>query len=477
MSKFDNYTLNGEYKVDVYSKENELVNSTDYFHNFITSTGLSYPRVTGFADCFYYLSLGSGNATNSVLTTTGLQSPIPNYQYLSTDHFLKEGFGTTETLSGLSLYRAWRIPDTGSLFAKNFSFSELMTSPSTGDDLQYAFSRVVKNPEISLVAEQYAIINYRLNLTTNTGLNYFKNVITLKTPTTEFNSHIGWQALSGAQSQVHHGIKMIDWERNDHDNDPPGVSFTPPFGRPLEPSTTATYYVGAEETERKLFCYLSDNNTQFMLNEASGGALNTGLYKPWNTGAAFFSPGVSGVPRLPGVVKYQYGLSEEDPAEGSYVKRLYNLRKESINPLMGDFSKEAKETSATRLDGIVEIGKDHNYSYADRSRYVTRKLSWLPNNVQYDENSDFQRYKSMVFGDACFGSLETIYYPSLDILYGTSSGNSIPPINTGSLTINSTTGAYPFPDDRNVLSMSFKLSWCAPCDGADDCDEGTNNCC
>lgn len=478
MSKFDNYTLNGEYKVDVYNKENELVNTTDYFHNFITSTGLSYPRVTGFADCFYYLSLGSGTATNSVLTTTGLQSPIPNYQYLSTGHFFADGFGTSETAAGVSFYRAWRLPtsEAEDLFQKDFSFSELMTSPGSVGSNRYAFSRVVKSPEINVLSGQHAVVNYRLNLTTNTGLNYFKSFIALKSQNNDdgLNSHLGWHGLSGIYRQVHDGLRRLEYGKTDND-DPIGMSHTPSFGMPLEPYCPAKYLVGV--TQRGLFCNLSDNNTQFMFNEASGGLLNTGLFLPWNTGAKVYFSGV------PGVAKYQYGLNAGEDAteeQEDRAKRFVDLRYKSINPNPTDFSKDLKSTSIVRFDGEVEVGKIHVFTPADRSRYVTRKLSWGPLNIQFDESfqpAQPQKYSSMVFGDFQKTEGPTEYYPGLDILFGTSSGYVKPPFNTGDLTIDSITGGYPFQNSQNLLSMSFKLSWCAPCDGADDCDEGTNNCC
>ena len=37
------YGLQGQFKVDVYDRQGDLVDTTDYFTNFITQTGLNYP--------------------------------------------------------------------------------------------------------------------------------------------------------------------------------------------------------------------------------------------------------------------------------------------------------------------------------------------------------------------------------------------------------------------------------------------------
>jgi len=66
------YGLQGQFKVDIYNQSGDLIDTTDYFSNFITPTGLDYPYTYNFADCFRFLSLGVGTSSNT-MTTTGLQ--------------------------------------------------------------------------------------------------------------------------------------------------------------------------------------------------------------------------------------------------------------------------------------------------------------------------------------------------------------------------------------------------------------------
>src|SRR3990167_7641254 len=74
-----NLGVNGKFKFDVYSKEGNLKYFTES-DNFITNTGLSYVSEFALADCWRYLSIGSGNAGNSAtgnnIGTTGLSIPL-----------------------------------------------------------------------------------------------------------------------------------------------------------------------------------------------------------------------------------------------------------------------------------------------------------------------------------------------------------------------------------------------------------------
>ena len=72
--KFE-YGLQGQFKVDVYDQKGELVDTTDYFDNFITQTGLNYPLDYNFADCFRYLTLGRNGGANNMGVTGLLPQP------------------------------------------------------------------------------------------------------------------------------------------------------------------------------------------------------------------------------------------------------------------------------------------------------------------------------------------------------------------------------------------------------------------
>jgi len=53
----NNYRLNGEFKFKILDKDKKTRVESNYFPNFITSKGLSFPYYTGFAGLLNYLSL------------------------------------------------------------------------------------------------------------------------------------------------------------------------------------------------------------------------------------------------------------------------------------------------------------------------------------------------------------------------------------------------------------------------------------
>lgn len=82
----NSHQLNGEFQFKIlYQNENTRVES-DFFPNFITSKGLSFPYYTGFAGLLNYLSLGSGTGYNYIGTsenpTSGLYEPIKESGFL-----------------------------------------------------------------------------------------------------------------------------------------------------------------------------------------------------------------------------------------------------------------------------------------------------------------------------------------------------------------------------------------------------------
>ena len=67
-----NAQLKGEYKVDILDDKGQLIEEGEWFPNFITQTGLFYPKQYSFADCFRFLSVGGGvSPTANSMTTTG----------------------------------------------------------------------------------------------------------------------------------------------------------------------------------------------------------------------------------------------------------------------------------------------------------------------------------------------------------------------------------------------------------------------
>ena len=145
--KFDSHLqVQGEYTVDVYRRDGNLSYSMGPFKNFITSTGLSYPHNFAFADCFRYISFGSGTAVNSIKNTINggwgtitLDKPMTGFSFIggrgtqydsahATSQYSSASF--KETISGLSLSRGWRVPigDTN-YFDTGYTFKEVMLSP------------------------------------------------------------------------------------------------------------------------------------------------------------------------------------------------------------------------------------------------------------------------------------------------------------------------------------------------------------
>src|ERR1017187_2973900 len=146
--------LNGAFRVQVYSGKT-MTEDTDWFNNFITPTGLFFPTLYPFVDCFRFLSLGNDQSTanyGALLDgkgTTGLASPIPSFgtsdggtqnaTYIGwpgyangSDGISESACGTILTEQGPRFYRAWTIP-TGGVKVQNGSnglnISEFMVSP------------------------------------------------------------------------------------------------------------------------------------------------------------------------------------------------------------------------------------------------------------------------------------------------------------------------------------------------------------
>lgn len=143
-------TLQGEYSIDVFNRDGTLSYSLGPFKNFITSTGLSYPHNFAFADCFRFLSIGLGNAKNTIKSsvnggwgTVNLQTPMSQYSYIGgretqydfshqTSQYTSASF--SERPSGISISRGWRVPSGTSIgdqvfFDNDYTFKEVMLSP------------------------------------------------------------------------------------------------------------------------------------------------------------------------------------------------------------------------------------------------------------------------------------------------------------------------------------------------------------
>jgi len=278
------YGLQGQFKVDVYDRQGELVDTTNYFDNFITQTGLNYPLDYNFADCFRYLTLGRQGGANN-MQVTGLLSPghpvialVKNYDtsainyqtwdYLGDSELDKNSnssagsCGTIVGADGPSFYRGWKLPTGDNVFTEGqTTISEFMVSPSTGLDEtgRYAFSRVPRS--VSIPSGTRTIVTYMLNVKIkHTGVSYFHSG-TFDTGQAEVSEQkhlvesVG--GLSGYYRQCYHGLRCVDNQ---------GRTFIPKYGDPMEPSNVRL---------DQLAIYFSPDNSQFEVNRHGGGQTST----------------------------------------------------------------------------------------------------------------------------------------------------------------------------------------------------------
>ena len=274
------YGLEGQFKVDIYNRAGEMVDTTEYFTNFITQTGLNYPLYYNFADCFRYLTLGRNGGANTMSVTGLLPDPtyvtslVKNYDtdhisyqdwaYLGDSHLDKKSSssagscGTIVGADGPSFYRGWKLPTGDNVFTEGqTTISEFMVSPSTGIDEtgRYAFSRVPRS--VSIPSGTRTIVTYMLNVKIkHTGVNYFHSG-TFNTGQAEISEQENlvqsFGGLSGYYRQCYHGLRCVDNQ---------GRTFIPKYGDPMEPSNVRL---------DDLAIYFSPDNSQFDVNAHGGG--------------------------------------------------------------------------------------------------------------------------------------------------------------------------------------------------------------
>ena len=365
-----NCSLKGSYKVDLFKgagKSREFVESTDWFSNDITNVGLNYPYNYPFAQCFMFLSLGSGNATPSAnFAGTGLQNPILNFPvYDSTNGFWTQtgqyiGWGAYEiggphnstfagptssscgtkfTKQGVNFHRAWTIPSGGQEYStvmagNGIQIGSFMLSPSSGTDVNGNLPFSLVNRSVLIPSGYSATITYNLSLNFQnyTGYTLFTggpngNFNTGNAATGTNGSELpllsGWSNLTGIYKQVYPGIMFVDSM---------GACYTPRRGAQLEPYLS---------NSSNLYFYLTPDISEFTISNtgtfsSESGAYNAnglmGSYSEWpNTSFDLsYSANVSSFPSTPD--NYYYGggsySTSSDPAHDSLTVtniRLTNL--------------------------------------------------------------------------------------------------------------------------------------------------------
>jgi hypothetical protein len=430
-----NYGLAGKFKFDVYKKNGELKYTTDYIDNFITPTGLHYVKDFGYADCFRYLSIGSGTANNSITSnggngTTGLSVPLTNFSYLggnlegvscfdgnTTNHYVENGCGYRIDPTGVTLYRAWRIPyEEDSVFSTRYEFQEYMLSPGRtgitghifngadydtigsacscqeavynngGAEVAYygreapdfygaypfacnstkAFSRIIKT--VTVETEEYLVVNYALtvNLSNSTGIRPY-------TVSVSRGGSVGvthnWVTASGLTSLVHPGIRLINdgtitnvslANQIDGHVFRLGESFVPPLGIAMEPSCPIDNRTA----------YISTDNIQFRVNDMSGGAMILDTFQPHNPAGRPFPSGLIAFHK-----NYITETSNDVSSLGGEITSLawcYRPRTDTWNEDAGSYypSQSDYSTSVTSLQVTDSVQNEDTLSNEFKARYM-----------------------------------------------------------------------------------------------------------
>ena len=407
------FSLKGSFHTYVYSQEGELKDESR-FDNFITSSGLTQIYSLPVADCFKYLSVGTGTAINSV-ETTGLDRPVSSFSYLNS--YVSNSNGYVETPSGVALYRAWLLSGAPVNVAGGFTGLELMVSPGNASQTltSGAFSRVTGSFHIP--SGDYAVVTYKLNVTVPTGVSYFEYIIA-NTPNTDPSITVCefWDKLSGRYSLVHHGLKLITED---------GQTIT---------TTNGGSYLEPSEPASNIKAYLSTDNRQFLVNPNGGKAPN----------------GYSG----------NYNLcTYKDDFESNYSKyssRITSIRKNSISiPSSINWSGlETNYSASTSVNENLNISPEA-FVETGRSRSLIRLYSWTAGFTPTD------KIRSMVFS----------YSPSAnkvfaDCIFYSTGGYIGPTVDEGAGTYDTSvapTDHYFFKDVLNTLDISTRISWSSDC--------------
>jgi hypothetical protein len=492
-----NIAVKGKFGYKIYDASGNLKKEVKDIPNFITNTGIFYPSVYNFADCFRFLSVGSGTAQNSIIGvgTTGLDQFINEFSYvgsrtsysdINTSQYELAACGYRESLGQVSLSRGWRLPTGSGTFDREYTFNELMLSPgkptgingacgcrgydtSNGGvdasiiadyyDSIYtpicsankAFSRIVLDTPITVGGYDFVVVTYDLNINYDTGINQFGMHIN-NTFSTNWSGDI-----TGTHNLLHHGVKIINDSSNTNKSTTRnqispsstyqwtlegGESFTPLWGAPLEPSCSQT----------NLIAYFSTDNVNFLCNQFSGGHLDTGAWQPYNPTGFTQSSGLMAPLPFP---------------TNTASSQILNIRTNSPYLKYPDKSNIKADETAQHSDANYITHTFFNktaLSFNDRVGSILyscvftnlRSFDWK------NGTSPTPLVRSMVlnYSDANAVAYSDMY-PFLDLLFTGTQGEGLP--TTGEWYYNDpSTNYYPLGNGGD-LTMSFKLSWTSDC--------------
>jgi len=484
----NNHKLNGEFKFKILDKDKNIRVESDYFPNFITSKGLSFPYHTGFAGLLNFLSVGTGTGYNYIgvngnLPTSGLYHPILESGFFNSTGFLKNGVGSVLTHSGVSFYKTWALPDEKSFASKDYPIQEFSISTFSPDiiiddqevtegnilndfgqidpkyfNLTGIFSRATGNFELKSGEQMF--VTYRLNLTFETGIKTFLNVVNTAGADKTQGTHETFEHFSGIYSLTSPAVNFLfplegKKEEGGEDTKPGDVKDIKHIGLGMEPSTPA----------KNLFCYLSEDESQFLVKTSGVGGV-------FEDAEQYFANG--GWQNSKGIHQYIYNA----PLAKDSIKK--NIRSLEINaPLTGNiFDSNTTDSyifKNTTSPSILTQPQYFKIDGTDRERYILRSFSFLAK-----ENNEGRKFKSLVLGyekeeEEGQEPKGKEIIPYVDCLFGTSA-NELKP-NTGEYIKEGelltgwfpNTGNYLNLDGNNNLTLTFKLKWSSPCSDAVDC--------
>ena len=465
--------------------------------NYLYTTGLQSGCVP-----YIYSDQGPHQAKCNFLWTTGI---------------VKSACGYISNPSGVSMFRGWRIPEEdGTFLEEDLAVSELMTSPGhTGaggavytkrgnyfnDQFSgvTAFNRVLK--DFTIPSGDYAVITYKLNFLIDSEVKTFDPFVGLNNAAGA--SKETWQALTGHSRILHQGIKLIQGQGKDGES--AGKTKALDYGCPLEPSMTGNMYA-----------YFSSDNTQYRFDPFWGGSAKENLQKLVKESDGSLHWNTTGIHIASGLPEYFWNfpevLSDEETQTVNEAKSLHDLhsnptranrfkefrRPKSALPKSTDFRDEFEAGSMSNAgynENVVVTSLNHDIAIEytgqidyRRDRSITRVLGWQAINAVADPANpgSYIKYKSLVFAadnadppQKVITSL-TDQYAFFDSQFGTFDSTNHPLggehlvkiTSTGEMPYNSTnkfptysqpTDAYPYQDNQNGLSITWRLSWTAPC--------------
>jgi len=565
--------LQGQFKLDLHDASGNLIKTSEFIDNFITNSGVMYPYYFAFADCFRFLSIGSGDKGNSLLKnfpnifseTTGLDIAIPDLSYLGnrnnwdspdTNYALYPACGYTFSDGGVNLFRQWTLPtnlggsNPSGVFQSDGTFNEFMVSPGrpyvTGNggikfcscseyddyatgldcssiseyyswlktkysaqearlktcDATAAFARIVY--PFNYTSGSILNVTYKLNVSIDTGVNY-KSMYFNNTHNTEGNWSGYWNAFFNItqpgvklinDGQVTNSIAPNGQKRLQHFDytgthiytfaNEYGESFVPPHGMPLEPSNVS---IGASPLNQNISFYLSDNNSQFLVNPSGGKfSKDTGAYKPWNyTGEDL---NISNHGLKPYVNEIDSAITLGSTYWTNNLNNYNIRRKQGKSPNTGDIT-IADSMNSSYFDATsrsnpnfnlinLKVGLPNSGTRTGQVLYTFNFQNYTQSNV-LTVKSFVAAYKDLGYGNGQGDTINLV--PFFDAIFSGSGNGSvfIPQITTGIDNFGKT-GAYLsgvgsndyfylyYAPNSDYPVLNTKLTWSVPCpDGVSGC--------